>query len=251
MAYTFADCVYCFSSDEPWTVSKHEPDCCWLDPDYSDDAQETFAYEEDELEDMSKTTKQTFGFKATKARSCFHAMDAFTLPDGTVVYLTAFYDRHMRGKDNAPDFGCYLASSWWPTIPALMIGWPDYGTPSLSDAHMLTVAAQVLAQARSGAKVEIGCLGAHGRTGTFLGLLVLLTMGDPQATEAIRYVRSHHCWKAIESIEQEWWLTDLAAAMRGEPRKARHPKRVLKPSKSKKSKHARSKLARIENRKLS
>jgi len=49
-------------------------------------------------------------------------------------------------------------------------------------------------QLKIGAKVHVGCIGGHGRTGTFLAALVSL-YGEK---DAIRYVRKHYCPKAIE-----------------------------------------------------
>lgn len=53
-------------------------------------------------------------------------------------------------------------------------------------------------QLNAGQKVHAGCIGGHGRTGTFLAALVA-TMGE---TDAITYVREHYCKKAVESGEQ-------------------------------------------------
>jgi len=49
-------------------------------------------------------------------------------------------------------------------------------------------------QIEAGAKVHVGCIGGHGRTGTFLASLVSL-YGEK---DAIRYVRKHYCHKAVE-----------------------------------------------------
>lgn len=55
-----------------------------------------------------------------------------------------------------------------------------------------------LLQLSAGKKVHAGCIGGHGRTGTFLSALIGMT-GEK---DAIEYVRSHYCKKAVESQVQ-------------------------------------------------
>jgi protein-tyrosine phosphatase len=65
----------------------------------------------------------------------------------------------------------------------------------------------VLARARSGQDIEIGCLGGHGRTGTALACLAVLT-GHP-ALDAAAWVRSSYCAKAVETPQQEAFIAAL------------------------------------------
>ena len=66
----------------------------------------------------------------------------------------------------------------------------------------------LLGQAAEGRRVEIGCAGGHGRTGTTLaGLLVLQ---GQSARSAIRRIRRTYCAEAIESREQEAFVRGLA-----------------------------------------
>jgi hypothetical protein len=55
------------------------------------------------------------------------------------------------------------------------------------------------AQIKAGKKVHAGCIGGHGRTGTFFAALVAFMTGE---TDAITYVRKHYCQKAVESESQ-------------------------------------------------
>lgn len=57
------------------------------------------------------------------------------------------------------------------------------------------LAVQLIAQA----KVHVGCIGGHGRTGTVLAALVATMTGEK---DAIAYVRQHYCQKAVESQAQ-------------------------------------------------
>jgi protein-tyrosine phosphatase len=58
----------------------------------------------------------------------------------------------------------------------------------------------VLDRSRRGEHVEAGCLGGHGRTGTALACLAVLT-GTP-SSEAVAWVRAAYCEKAVETDEQ-------------------------------------------------
>jgi protein-tyrosine phosphatase len=73
----------------------------------------------------------------------------------------------------------------------------------LRNAHELRKSGlrSVLDRARAGQRVEVGCLGGHGRTGTVLGCLAVLT-GHPHG-EAVAWVRARYCADAVETAEQE------------------------------------------------
>ncbi len=60
-------------------------------------------------------------------------------------------------------------------------------------------------QLRAGRKVHAGCMGGHGRTGTFLAAVVsvMTGMADP-----IAYVRKNYCHKAVETHSQVKFLMD-------------------------------------------
>lgn len=59
-------------------------------------------------------------------------------------------------------------------------------------------------QLEAGLKVHCGCIGGHGRTGTFLAALVA-SYGEQ---DAITYVRENYCHKAVESTEQIKFLKE-------------------------------------------
>ena len=80
------------------------------------------------------------------------------------------------------------------------LDWPDFGVPADKQALRDALRA-VLARARRGESVEVGCLGGHGRTGTALACLAVLT-GTPSA-DAVAWVRANYCAKAVETVEQE------------------------------------------------
>jgi protein-tyrosine phosphatase len=72
---------------------------------------------------------------------------------------------------------------------------------------MITSLRRVLDRARAGERVELGCLGGHGRTGTALAALAVLT-GHP-AADAVAWTRTTYCPKAIETPAQESLIAHL------------------------------------------
>jgi protein-tyrosine phosphatase len=65
-------------------------------------------------------------------------------------------------------------------------------------------------RARTGQHVEVGCVGGHGRTGTALACLAALS-GKP-AQEAVAWVRTNYCSKAVETPEQGAFVASLVAS---------------------------------------
>lgn len=119
--------------------------------------------------------------------------------DGTSVTAASFLGADPYDRDTAPAFGLYLDGRWDPPWPHEHVAWPDFGVPS--DADELRASLQrLLARARRGESVEIGCLGGHGRTGTALACLAVLTGTPPD--DAVDWVRATYCAKAVETDEQ-------------------------------------------------
>ena len=110
----------------------------------------------------------------------------------------------QRKKDDvAPDFGLYLDSQWAPTGPFVMLDWPDFGVPSdrsVADREIRGA----LARARVGERVEVACIGGHGRTGTVLACMAILA-GIP-ADEAVEWVRTTYCRRAVQEPSQQYWI---------------------------------------------
>lgn len=82
---------------------------------------------------------------------------------------------------------------------------PDMAAPKdpVSFGKMIAWAHEQLKQ---GKKVHAGCIGGHGRTGTFLAALVFHVTGRK---DAIAYVREHYCHKAVESKQQIEFLVKM------------------------------------------
>jgi hypothetical protein len=71
-------------------------------------------------------------------------------------------------------------------------------------------------QLHAGKKVHCGCIGGHGRTGTFFAALVSVMLGEK---DAIAYVRERYCKKAIESEEQIRFLVKEFGITAAAPRR--------------------------------
>ena len=89
----------------------------------------------------------------------------------------------------------------------IYVRWPDFGIIGQDRLRRLT---GIIHRAlRDGITVEIGCIGAHGRTGTLLAAL-LVTIEKDSAAEAIRHVWDSYCEDAIETRGQQRMIYDLA-----------------------------------------
>lgn len=121
------------------------------------------------------------------------------LPDGTEVVAVSFDDTDPYSRDLTPDFGVYFDSRWAPPWDHAHVDWPDFGVPA-DPGDLAAVLRGLLERARGGERVEVGCVGGHGRTGTALAYLAVLA-GHP-AADAVEWVRATYCAHAVETQEQ-------------------------------------------------
>jgi hypothetical protein len=122
------------------------------------------------------------------------------LPDGAVVTAASFDPVDPYGRDRVPDYGLYFDPRWQPPWPHDHLDWPDFGVPE-ETGPLARQLRTVLERARAGDRVEVGCLGGHGRTGTALACLGVLA-GLP-AAGAVAWVRATYCADAVETADQE------------------------------------------------
>jgi hypothetical protein len=128
------------------------------------------------------------------------------LPDGTEVTAVSFDARDPYARDRPPDYGLYLDPKWEPPWSHDHLDWPDFGVPE----DPLPVAAalrRLLERARGRERVEVGCLGGHGRTGTALACLAIMS-GHP-SDDAIVWVRANYCAHAVETAQQEAFVAEF------------------------------------------
>ena len=120
-------------------------------------------------------------------------------PNGVVVQATGL----LRSKHDAdPDYGLYLDPRWaandvqWDHV---ILDWPDFGLPEDVELTHQEIR-EAYQRAVGGERVEIGCWGGVGRTGTVLGCMAVLS-GVPPA-DARAWVRQHYNVRAIETDDQ-------------------------------------------------
>lgn len=143
----------------------------------------------------------------THARTPFELhvhRDAVALPDGTPLVAVSFDPDEPYVRDATPDFGLYLDRRWQPPWAHEHVAWPDFGTPD-DLAGLESALRSLLDRARDGQRVELGCLGGHGRTGTALACLAIMT--GSRADDAVAWVRAAYCDRAVETADQETFVT--------------------------------------------
>ena len=85
------------------------------------------------------------------------------LPDGTEVTAVSFDAAEPYDRDSSPDYGLYLDHRWQPPWTHDHLDWPDFGVPE-DTAEVMAALRSVLARARAGERLEVGCLGGRDRT---------------------------------------------------------------------------------------
>jgi len=142
---------------------------------------------------------------------CKHHLQPFTFENKT-VYLTGSSHTKDKAMSDWPDAGVYLASNWFKGVaastdgfdlgvtswPSLFIDWPDMGVVTLDVLEPCIEWAKE--KINAGKRVEIACVGGHGRTGTYT-IALMIGMGM-DAFEAYSLLRDKYCDKAVESRAQ-------------------------------------------------
>lgn len=95
---------------------------------------------------------------------------------------------------------------------------PDMKAPT-DPAEFKRMVTWLAAQLIAGKKVHVGCVGGHGRTGTVLAALVNEMTGE---ADAITYVRTNYCHKAVESAAQIHFLHEHFGIKKAKPTKLGH-----------------------------
>lgn len=96
------------------------------------------------------------------------------------------------------------ARSWpWKQGQEFLFEINDRCAPS-NAAEFKKLVAWTLKQLETGVKIHAGCIGGHGRTGTFLAALVA-ELGEK---DAVSYVRKNYCPRAVETDTQIGFLVE-------------------------------------------
>lgn len=133
--------------------------------------------------------------------ACWHTEQPVVFPDGTRVLASGWHER--AAEDTPPDWGLYLDARWQATGPAVVLDWPDFGVPAdgaQAEAHIRAA----FERARAGQRVEVACIGGHGRTGTVLAGMAMLAGVPPE--RAVAWVRQAYCSRAVQEPAQQYWV---------------------------------------------
>ncbi len=133
-------------------------------------------------------------------------LSVVVLPNGTEVTAASFNARDPYARDQPPDYGLYLDRHWQPPWTHDHLEWPDFGVPEEA-ARVAGALRIVLNRACGRDRVEVGCLGGHGRTGTALACLAIMS-GHP-SSDATAWVRANYCTDAVETAQQEAFIADF------------------------------------------
>jgi len=112
--------------------------------------------------------------------------------------------------DAPPEFGVYLLNKRPGRLPweARWVRWPDFRLPT--DRRDARDALCEAWRRAADQRVEIGCGGGRGRTGTALACLAVLDGVPPR--EAVAYVRGHYDPRAVETPWQHRYVTHFATS---------------------------------------
>ena len=124
------------------------------------------------------------------------------LPDGRRVRAV----RVRRDRKGVPDpeLAVHLSGVRPPQTPwpRLWVRWPDFSLPLSTDDAVESL--RVAHAAALDQRVEVGCRGGIGRTGTAVAALAVIA-GLP-ADEAVVWARRHHHPRAVETPWQRRWV---------------------------------------------
>jgi len=149
---------------------------------------------------------------STYVAKCRHEHQKVEFPDGTIIYASS---AGQTSKDRVkPDYGCYAYDQFNPRPNmASFIKWADFGLPYAEIRFVAYELRRMVALAKQGFDVEVGCMGGHGRTGTMLACIGTLCGIEPP--DAVAWVQKHYCAEAVESDEQEWYVLAFDAFLKG------------------------------------
>ena len=128
------------------------------------------------------------------------------LPSGRLVRGRGLRGPNPDGPD--PKFALYVVTSepYGVRWEFRWVQWADYGLPS--DPLALREALVDAWERAERERVEVGCMGGRGRTGTALACIAVLD-GVP-ADQAVEYVRRHYHPDAVETEEQRQFVAAFA-----------------------------------------
>jgi Protein-tyrosine phosphatase len=125
------------------------------------------------------------------------------LPSGRTLRGRAL--RGARPEGPEPEFGLYMVGSvseaevsW----PVRWLAWPDFRLPT--DPVDAVDAFREAHRRSASERVEVGCHGGLGRTGTALACIAVLD--GVNAADAVRYIRERYDARAVETPWQRRYV---------------------------------------------
>jgi protein-tyrosine phosphatase len=118
--------------------------------------------------------------------------------------------RHSLPQGPVPDFAVYLLGRRPAPTPwdQRWVRWPDFWLPA---NHVEAVDALREAWLRAESeRVEVACMGGHGRTGTALACIAVMD-GVPPG-QAVSFVRDRY-GPAVETPWQHWYIRHVARSI--------------------------------------
>ncbi len=164
-------------------------------------------------EEVDETQEEPFkeieGVHYKIIKKCCH-MDHPVYFGDVTVYASSEWERDEG--DEGPDFGLYLDGCWRPDCVAYLVAWDDYGLPKKYDLAAFAII-DAWNKAKAGLWVEVGCIGGHGRTGTALACMGVLS--GMTSKDAVEHVKATYCANAIETAEQKWYVEWFETFIKG------------------------------------
>jgi hypothetical protein len=165
-----------------------------------------------------KSSSVVYSYSHNYKKCCHDAQPV--LIGSYTIYVTAYKNVGESAKGFHPDVGLYFDSDWdklfknpnvygevkgfgdYPgrySYPAIVIDWSDWKGIDIDIMAWLVDGA--INNLRDSRKLDVGCYGGHGRTGTFLACLAG-KLENLDARAAILAVRKRYCEEAVESYSQ-------------------------------------------------
>lgn len=170
-------------------------------------------------EQFMKTPDKADPWKSSKPR-CYESHPDFEIAPGLIIHGGSCAWPKHKNDDVYLGFDGSMTQTErsypWTEGDEMYYRWPDGAAPP--DVPVFKKMVEWTAeQLKAGRSVHAGCIGGHGRTGTFFAALrKVLVPDDP---DPIAFVRANYCSKTIESQKQVDFLMKEYGAKSAQPSK--------------------------------